>query len=411
MDKEGANGRVVVVRLAWASALAILIAYSAAASIGRTTHGFIAYYGAARLFIDGELSADAYDDRWFNQYVQRITNTGVREIFTPNPPTMSLIAVPFAGLRPSGARTFWLLASIVVYAAAIGLLLQHAPPLREDVLPVLVFLLLVNPPVLANLRLGQAYLFIAAGYALIAVALIQDRQMLAGATLGVLFALKTTGAPLFLVLAAKKHWRALAAGVGAIGVVVALTSVRVERAMWTEYPSAVAELLSRPAIGVTASQSTLSVVRRLCVPDAVWNPRAPAECPRMAAIVPGVLILSALAMGVWISRVAPVHVWLAGGIALSVLAGPIAEDYHFAVLAVPIVLLLSTTTSMWPWMGLVGALLLVPLRLTAFRFQDGWLSLVAYPRLYAGWLLWGVHACCTRLRAEEGRRVRPASEP
>jgi hypothetical protein len=94
-----------------------------------------------------------------------------------------------------------------------------------------------------------------------------------------------------------------------------------------------------------------------------------------------------------------------------VLAGPLAEDYHFAVLAVPIVLLLSTTTSIWPWMGLVGALLLVPLRLTAFRFQDGWLSLVAYPRLYAGWLLWSVHACCSRLRAEEGSRVRQASEP
>ena len=72
----------LALRLAWASALSILIAYTAAASIGRTTHGFIAYYGAARLFIDGELSADAYDDGWFHAYVQRITDTGVREIFT-----------------------------------------------------------------------------------------------------------------------------------------------------------------------------------------------------------------------------------------------------------------------------------------------------------------------------------------
>ena len=300
----------LAVRLAWASALSILIAYTAAASIGRTTHGFIAYYGAARLFIDGELSADAYDDRWFNEYVQRITNTGVREIFTPNPPTMSLMAVPFAGLRPPGARTVWLFASILTYAAAIALLLRHAPPKRADLLPLLVFLLLVNPPVLANLRVGQAYLFVAAGYALFAVALIRDRQTLAGATLGVLFALKATGAPLFLLLAATRRWRALAAGIAAIGLAVALTALRVDRAMWAEYPSAVAGMLGRPTIGVTASQSTLSLARRLCVPNADWNPRGPAECPRVAAIAPGALILFALAITVWASRIVPMQVWL-----------------------------------------------------------------------------------------------------
>ena len=381
----------LAVRLAWASALSILIAYTAAASIGRTTHGFIAYYGAARLFIDGELSADAYDDRWFNEYVQRITNTGVREIFTPNPPTMSLMAVPFAGLRPPGARTVWLFASILTYAAAIALLLRHAPPKRADLLPLLVFLLLVNPPVLANLRVGQAYLFVAAGYALFAVALIRDRQTLAGATLGVLFALKATGAPLFLLLAATRRWRAVAAGIAAIGLAVALTALRVDRAMWAEYPSAVAGMLGRPTIGVTASQSTLSLARRLCVPDADWNPRGPAECPRVAAIAPGALILFALALTVWASRIVPMQVWLSAAIVLSVLAGPMAEDYHFAVLAVPIVLLLSAAAPVWPWIGLVALLLLLPLRLTAFRFQDGWLSLIAYPRLYSAWLLWVVH--------------------
>ena len=83
--------------------------------------------------------------------------------------------------------------------------------------------------------------------------------------------------------------------------------------------------------------------------------------------------------------------WLSAAIVLSVLAGPMAEDYHFAVLAVPIVLLLSTAAPVWPWILLVAMLLLLPLRLTAFRFQDGWLSLVAYPRLYAAWLLWSVH--------------------
>ena len=136
----------------------------------------------------------------------------MREIFTPNPPAMALMAVPLAGLQPQPARSIWLLASILAYAAAIALLLRHAPLTSTRWLPVAVFLLLVNPPVLANLRLGQAYLFVAAGYALMASMVIRNRQPLAGAVSGVLFALKTTGGPLFLLLATTRRWRALTTG-------------------------------------------------------------------------------------------------------------------------------------------------------------------------------------------------------
>ena len=129
------------VQIAWALAITILTGYGAAVSIGRTTHGFIAYYAAARLFVAGDLSTDAYDDRWFGGYVQRITGTGVREIFTPNPPAMALMAVPLAGLQPQPARSIWLLASILAYAAAIALLLRHAPLTSTRWLPVAVFLL------------------------------------------------------------------------------------------------------------------------------------------------------------------------------------------------------------------------------------------------------------------------------
>ena len=398
------------VQIAWALAITILTGYGAAVSIGRTTHGFIAYYAAARLFVAGDLSTDAYDDRWFGGYVQRITGTGVREIFTPNPPAMALMAVPLAGLQPQPARSIWLLASILAYAAAIALLLRHAPLTSTRWLPVAVFLLLVNPPVLANLRLGQAYLFIAAGYALMASMVIRNRQPLAGAVSGVLFALKTTGGPLFLLLATTRRWRALTTGVAAIGVVMALTAVRVDRSMWTAYPDAVSDMLNRPTVAVTASQSTLSLARRLCVRTPEWNPQAPADCPVAATMVPVTLIVAALAATAWAARFAPVPLWLAGGIVLSILAGPMAEDYHFAVLAVPIVLLLSTAAPNAAVIGLIGALLFVPLRLTAFHFQDGWLSLLAYPRLYAAWLLWAVHAFGARkcFRSLSGR---PAHEP
>ena len=37
---------------------------------------------------------------------------------------------------------------------------------------------------------------------------------------------------------------------------------------------------------------------------------------------------------------------------------------------------------------LIAGLLLVPLEITAEKFTAGWWALLAYPRLYAAWLLW-----------------------
>jgi hypothetical protein len=207
-----------------------------------------------------------------------------------------------------------------------------------------------------------------------------------------------------------RRWRALTTALVAIGAVVALTATRVDPGMWPAYPNAVLETLSRPTISVTASQSTLSLARRLCVPDLEWNPHGPARCPTAAKIVPGVLILIALAVTAWISREVPMQTWLSAGIVLSVLSGPMAEDYHFAVLAVPIVLLLSASAPNVGALGVIAVLLFLPLRLTAFRFQDGWWSVLAYPRLYAAWLLWAIHAFGVR---KHFRRLRsgPAAEP
>ncbi|MCI0433802.1 MAG: hypothetical protein L0271_09130, partial [Gemmatimonadetes bacterium] len=85
-------------------------------------------------------------------------------------------------------------------------------------------------------------------------------------------------------------------------------------------------------------------------------------------------------------------------ICLSVLAVPVAGEHHFVVLGIAVMLVWRVTIDAPPlsawrrwgrWM-VFGALYLVPLEITAFRFTEGWSALIAYPRLYAGWFLWGV---------------------
>ena len=189
----------------------------------------------------GRAVPDAYDDRWFGGYVQRITGTGVREIFTPNPPAMSLMAVPFAGFRPPArtARSGCSRPSWHVHRSHRAVAAPCAANARRLGCRSSVFLLLVNPPVLANLRRGPGIpLRCGRLCACSPVALIRDRQPLAGATLGVLFALKATGAS--VVPAARQRrgrWRAVAAGIAAIGVAGRAHGGRASiAAMWIEYP-------------------------------------------------------------------------------------------------------------------------------------------------------------------------------
>ena len=91
---------------------AMVLAVFAVFSAGSMTHGFVAYYAASRLLVSGQLGPIAYDDRWFGEKVQQFTASSVREIFTPNPPTMALMALPVAGLDPQAARMIWLVAVV-----------------------------------------------------------------------------------------------------------------------------------------------------------------------------------------------------------------------------------------------------------------------------------------------------------
>ena len=83
-------------------------AYSVAA--GRLTHGFVAYYAAARALAAGRMGAWVYDEALFMRYLQDLTGTTVLDIFGPNPPSMSLLLLPLAGLDPVSARAVWLIA-------------------------------------------------------------------------------------------------------------------------------------------------------------------------------------------------------------------------------------------------------------------------------------------------------------
>lgn len=393
MKEPRGHGFVVSGMLA-AAVLAIFTVFSA----GAVTHGFVSYYTASRLLVDGQLGPRAYDDRWFGEVVQRLTNSAVREIFIPNPPTMSLMALPLVGFTPQAARTWWLIASLAAFLAGVAGLIRYRARKNSEILVPLLLLMMLAPAVFTNLRIGQGYLFVFALFAAASLLLLRGRDRLAGVCLGLLLALKTSGVALVAILLARRQWRAIvAASATAAALVLAITPF-IDPDMWLAYPSQVRAYVARPASSVTAYQTTLSLFRHLCVADPQWNPSPAAACAPIAFAVPTLIVGAATIVTMLLARrsTSPSS-WLAAAATLSVLTLPAVAEPHFALMAIPLALLRLDPIQI---LG-IGLLLIVPLEWTAERYTSGWWALLAYPRLYAAWWLWAISV----------RELRGSTEP
>jgi hypothetical protein len=137
------------------------------------------------------------------------------------------------------------------------------------------------------------------------------------------------------------------------------------------------------------------MMRHLCVADPQWNPAPAANCAPIAFILPALIIGAATIVTLlFASRSRRPESWIASAATLSVLSLPAIAEPHFVLMAIPLALLRLSLGEIL----VIGALLIVPLEWTAERYTAGWWAILAYPRLYAAWLLWA--ASIRELRAE-----------
>ena len=378
------------------TALVVLGVSTTTVAMGRMTHGFIAYYTASRILISGELDARIYDDAWFMSAVQRVSGTEVKEIFGPNPPAMALLALPVVAFEPSVARAIWLTASLMAFAGATWFWLRRVP--RHDLRgPVVIAIAMLNPAVWANLRQAQAYLFVFAALTWVARSSLIGRDTAGGLVAGLLVALKSSGLPWWALSVVERRWRFVAAAAASwlllSGIVFAVTGLE----PWLRYPRYVAEFVQRPARrprrikppgasrGACASRIRSSI-RPL--PPTAGRPHS--CCRRSWFCLPWLWTARRVIRG------ASPKVTIAAGVCLSLLALPVAEEHHFVLLTIPLFLALeSHARQVWPRplepsvLAVAVAMLMVPLELTT-PFTTGLSALLAYPRLYAAWLLWAL---------------------
>jgi hypothetical protein len=380
----------------------------------RTNSGFASYYTAAYVLAHEPGSMPrVYDDAWFAAKLNQVALPGIYDVFLYNPPTMSLILLPLVGLGPAAVRLIWPLLGLPLLLGGLMLLARAlALPARWGlwVLPAG----LLYAPVAENILAGQVYLLLffllcVAFWALaertppagdVAQPVRATPALSAGLALGLMLVLKTAGAWLWPLLLVGRRWRALGwAAVCAVGVAL-VTLPWIGAATWRMYLVQMSGVGRDPKRYVTAYQTVTSLFGHTLAFDARWSPAPITNLPGLASALTLAVTLAALVLSAWWARLdderrAVRVLSLALCMVLIVANAPFAEGYHYT-LALPALLTalwwawhVRASRPMWAALALAGLLIGAPLPYKAPRVQAGWMALLAYPRVYGAYLLWG----------------------
>ena len=386
---RGGQPRATTAVLLIALLAAATLAISTYISSTRVTHGFASYYAAGRAVIEGRFAPWVYDDAVFGAYLRQVTGSPVRDIYAPNTPAMALLAAPVARLPHRNARGVWLAVVLFALFTSVQWLVTDALARQHRLALWLGVAVLVSPVVFANIRTAQAYPLILAAVTVAAWALLHRRDLAAGVALGLACAIKPTLAPWLLVLLCQRRVVAVLSAAASALLVVVVSMPFVGAASWLAWPGVALAFAGRPEVGVTAYQTTIGFTRHLCVADPQWNAGAPLGCAGVASWLPLLVLLAATAVTCLVALRRSDRTTIAASVCLSLLALPIAEDHQFVSLAVPLFFVPADTRRQRVWLAIAVTLMLLPEQLTWVRFTEGWWSLLAYPRLYATWILWG----------------------
>jgi len=394
------RGLKVLLVVVWLVALAVFIQRVFIPAAKTVTYGFMGYYTASWLLAHGQWTPEFYDDARFTPQVEALSGGKIGDIISYNPPAVALILLPLVGLSPENARWIWTLMNGVLLALACGIMfrtLAHTQPVSGWLWLALSALALAYAPLAENFRFGQVYVFLLLLYAVGLWALVREQEAVAGLGLGLAGVLKVSGLPIWLLLLTRR-WPRFPWWLYLVPMALVILSLPLlTPAMYFAFLSRIpAELSSTPWITLTEYQTTNSFFAHFFRFDAQFNPAPLADWPALADVLTLLVVGLSLTFTLWRSRLADVTLAFAAATVLSVVIYPVAEQYHYTLLLLPLSVLAVDIAAhggsprfILAW-ALAAALLALPLPYRDIHLSTGWLSLLAYPRLYGGWLLWGL---------------------
>lgn len=358
------------------------------------THSYPAYYTASRLVIEGRWSPLVYYDPWFEDRVKEQTQGRVTEHFSLHPPTTALLLVPIAWLDITTARVIWQFFNLALLLAALWLVLDSLQ-LRDPVWRILFLAFaFVYPPMAENMRVGQSYVLMLFLFALAFWAETRKKHVGTGIGLGLAVGLKLSGLPIWLMLAVRGQWRAVlwASVVAALSALLGLVALGWEG--WLGFVGRVLDYSKPvPLASHVAFQAMPSFIQRIFVGSALYNPDPLFNAPWLASVITFLVLGTAMGLTLWFGRRAPFDLAFASAVTSSVILFPMAIEYHYTLLLIPLAvmgarLFVARSPAGILCFAAILVLLCLPIDWNAPVWSEHVALLLAYPRLYGGWLLW-----------------------
>lgn len=362
------------------------------------------YYVAGKIAAEGTNIHRLYDDAWFQEQMTAY-GIDVQGKFSPFPPPTALLFIPFAPLEPITAQRVMTSLNLLLLLGSVRLLalLMNRKLLASALV---VFLSGIG---LANcFRFGQMY--IAVGFALILGYYLYTlkRPLWAGVVLGFFFPIKYFPAVLLLPFVFRKDWNVV---FGAAASSLALLLVSILVLGWDIHHQFILSVFGKHFRSdltmqnpfVYNFQSFDSLFRRLFVFDPTLNPQPFLDVPilyyslKYLAIGSICIITAMVLLRLHKSnaeQALPVSMALCG--ILGLLISPVGATYHFVLLWLPMGLLIAGLERLengkQKWLlGLIySAIGFIPYSVFARFDGHGFLSVLAYPRLFLMILLFAV---------------------
>jgi hypothetical protein len=248
-------------------------------------------------------------------------------------------------------------------------------------------------PALENLRHAQFHVLVLVLFLIAWHGQRRGRPSATGKSLGVALAAKVAGAVLWPFLFVTRQWRALAWAAFTFVAFAVVSVPLLGLEAWPAFIERAGDTASGGSLSVTAYQTLPGLVRRLTVHNARWNPAPLLDLGTAGFALSWLTVVAALAWSVLVVRRVPPPRGFAAFVALGLALSPVSLDYHYVVAILPAAVLLSIHRErLFAPAGLLTlcALAMIGLDLPyrSPRLADGWIAVVAYPKLYGALILW-----------------------
>ena len=373
--------------LAWLALAAWTVARQVLPHLDAIGSSFPGYWVVAREVAAGTPAIQLYDDAWL---AARMAAEGFSADRMLGPPALALTALPVAGLPYATARAVWMLAVLTpCLLGSVYALCRRLPPAHGLALGAA---LLLGRPTEAGMEVAQVYPLFLLFHVIALDGWRRGAPIRGGLALApVMLTRGWHGLPQALGWLVAGRWRGAAVALGGVVAGALLTLPVLGAASWWHFVTVQSrEAADSPYAFVTSYQTWRSLALHLTSFDPAFGPDPPLPGAGPVPWLVGAAVIAAVT--VWAGRRA--RPGSGAGFALwtttALLLAPFAEDYHYVLAAVPLVVFWEEAPRRRAALVLAMVLILVDWDFDRPTLVGGWRSLAAYPRVWGALVLLAV---------------------